>query len=109
MTITITTSQLDDLERKARAAIDEDRWHGVVEGAWHEAEHVADALNDFYDGDAPSPSTAAHGEHIAASSPDVVLQLVAIARAALAWSEAHNSDDHDAAAHALRDAVRGAP
>lgn len=37
------------------------------------------------------------------------LQLVAIARAALAWSEARNQDDHDAAAHALRDALKGTP
>jgi hypothetical protein len=29
-------------------------------------------------------------DHIAANSPDVTLQLVAIARAALAWSESHD-------------------
>jgi hypothetical protein len=93
--MTLTTSQLDELERKAREASSTDDWHtrpGPVV--------------------IMSPLAMAH---IAANSPDVTLQLVAIARAALAWSEARRSISYDApfqrgeAERALAAALRGTP
>jgi len=91
--MTVTTSQLDELERKARAA---------TAGPWSQYESMVcgpgESANDMDVADCALGSepedveewTAAirDAEHIAANSPDVTLKLVAIARAALAWSEA---------------------
>jgi len=86
--MTITTSQLDDLERKARTVRD--------------ARCVSDVDDAADDLDS-------------AMTPDVVLQLTAVVRAALAldktWTD-HNPGAYgafDRACHALRIALRGAP
>lgn len=87
----ITKEQLDELERKAKAA---------TPGPWRQYEPLVlsatDGGMDIADcalGSEPEdieewPAALADAAHIAANSPDVTLQLVAIARAALAWSEA---------------------
>lgn len=71
--MTITTDQLDELEMRAKRAKDEDHtW-------FDEAFDVEDVSNNS-------------ARHIAANSPDVTLQLIAIARAALAWRGAKLAD-----------------
>ena len=86
--MTITAEQLDELERKAKAA-GVIRWYGS-----HDA-HM-DYMRDV------------DAEHIAANSPDVTLHLIAIARAALLVDTAIPDTLHEVQAHQmLRKALRG--
>lgn len=82
--MTITKEQLDELERLARAA-------GSI--SWYKSHDVH--LDYMRDVDAA---------HIAANSPDVTLQLVAIARAAMEWMEARTKQI-DNATHSSRISV----
>lgn len=96
--MTITAEQLDELERKAKAALP-GPWEHIIEkrepglGYEHTIRQTREASRPPYPQhgicrtfewrtDGPDAT------HIAANSPDVTLRLVAVYRAALACSEA---------------------
>lgn len=89
----IAAKQLDELECKAKSVVDDDMRRGVARHSWHESEHIAEALYDFYAHDLPASVAEKHAAHIEATTPDVTLQLVAIARAALAWADDRLAQD----------------
>jgi hypothetical protein len=68
---------LEKLEAKAKAATGESKWNGLPDGSWHEADHVANALDDFYESEQSAAVLRVDAEHIAANSPDVTLALIA--------------------------------
>lgn len=102
----LTAEQLDELERKARAA---------TPGTWTVGYGDITTDRGHYIQRIGSANARRDLDHIAANSPDVTLQLVAIARAALAWGEARRSISYDApfqrgeAERALAAALRGSP
>lgn len=82
--MTITTAQLDEIERKARRVQD------------------AIAMN--------RPLRCVFDEYVEANSPNVTLQLVAVYRAALLVDTAIPDTLHEVQAHRmLRKAIRGEP
>jgi hypothetical protein len=98
--VTITTSRLDEIDRKARAATPGpwSQYESMVCGPGESANNmdVADCALGSEPEDVEEWTAALRdAEHIAANSPDVTLQLVAISRAALAWSEARDACNAD--------------
>lgn len=101
--MTINHALLDELERKARAAMTDQPRSGqwfTVDPPWGDSTHVVSGSPDPHGAnfvadceyiledpvsDLDSQAVAAH---IAANSPDVTIQLIAIARAALTWNAA---------------------
>ena len=113
--MTITKEQLDELERLARSA----QHSATVPNRYfrHPDAPMAVAWSPVIDGrDTCVPQSHAYcyrnvdADFIAAASPDVALQLVAIARAAMAVDAAlPDTLAESVAAQVLRKALRGAP